>query len=61
MPKHLIESKLADEVTTQRGTDTPVASSEKAPASKYNLTGGMTPHEQLKRQVEFRASTQDEA
>ena len=34
---------------------------EKAAGSKYNLTSGLTPHEQLERQAEFRASTQDEA
>ena len=33
---------------------------EKDAGSKYSLTSGMTPHEQLERQGEFRASTQDE-
>ena len=34
---------------------------EKATGSKYNSTSGLTPHEQLKMQAEFHASTQDEA
>jgi hypothetical protein len=34
---------------------------EKDADSKYSSTSGMTPHEQLERQGEFHASTQDEA
>ena len=34
---------------------------EKAAGSKYNSTSGLTLHEQLERQVEFRVSIQDEA
>ena len=34
---------------------------EKAAGSKYNLTSGLTTHEQLERQAEFHASTQDKA
>ena len=34
---------------------------ERAAGSKYNSTSGLTPHEQLKRQAEFRVSTHDEA
>ena len=34
---------------------------EKATGSKYNSTSGLTPHEQLKMQAEFHASTQAEA
>ena len=34
---------------------------EKAAGFKYNLTSGLTPHEQLERQAEFRSSAQDEA
>ena len=32
---------------------------KKAAGSKYNLTSGLTTHEQLERQAEFHASTQD--
>ena len=34
---------------------------EKAAGSKFYLVSGLTPNEQLEKQVEFRASTQDEA
>ena len=34
---------------------------ENAAVSKYNLTSGLTTHEQLERQAEFHCSTQDEA
>ena len=34
---------------------------EKATGSKFNSTGGLTPHSQLEREAELHASTQDEA
>ena len=34
---------------------------QKATGSKNNLTSGLSPREQLERQVEFHSSTQDEA
>ena len=34
---------------------------EKVAGSKHNSTSGLTSHEQLERQAEFRGSTQDEA
>ena len=34
---------------------------EKASGSKYNSTSGLSPREQLERQVEFHSSTEDEA
>ena len=61
IPGHLFECKPVDEVTTRRGTDTPVHHPEKTAGSKYSSTSGLSPREHLDRQVEFHASTQDEA
>ena len=61
MPEHLFECKPVDEVTTRRATDTPLHHPEKLEGSKYSLTSGLSPREQLKRQAEFHSSTQDEA
>ena len=61
MPGHLFICNHEDEVTTRRGTDTLVFPPEKAAGSQYNWTSGLTPHEQLERQVEFQALTEDEA
>ena len=61
MPGHLLECNPVDEVATRRGTNHPRASSEKTRSSKYSSTGGLSPPEQLERQAEFHASTQDEA
>ena len=58
MPGHLFECNPMDEITTQRGTDTPVHCLEKPADSKYNSTSGLSPRKQLDRQVEFHASTQ---
>ena len=55
------ECNPEDEVTTQRGTDTPVAASGKAASSKYYTKSGLSPREQLERQLEFHSSTQHEA
>ena len=60
MPGQLFECNLEDKVTTRSGTDTPDTSSGNDSFSKYNWTSGLTPHEQLERQAEFCASTQDE-
>ena len=43
MPGHLFEGNPVDEVTTQRGTDTPVHRPEKTACFKYNLTSGLSP------------------
>ena len=62
MPGHLFKCNPEDEVTTQRGTDTPaVASSSRSRRFQVQLDSGLTPHEQLEMQVDFRASTQDES
>ena len=61
MAGHIFECNPVDEVTTQRGTDTPVHHAEKNEGSKYSSTSGLSPCEQFERQVEFHASNQDEA
>ena len=61
MPGHLFKCNPVDEVETRRDTDIPVHRPEKPVGSKYGSTCGLSPHEQLERQVEFHASTQDEA
>ena len=61
MPGHLVECNPEDEVTTRRGLTPWLHPPEKDADSKYNSTSGLTPHEQLERQAEFHASTQDEA
>ena len=48
-----------DEVTARRDTVTTVASSGKSRRCFYNSTSGLISHEQLERQAEFCASTQD--
>ena len=50
-----------DEGTTRRGTDTPVHRPEKPAGSKHSSTIGLSLHEQLARQAEIHASTEDEA
>ena len=61
MPGHLFECRPVDEVTTRKGTDTPVHRPEKPAGSKYSSTSGLSPREHLECQAEFHASTQDEA
>ena len=61
MQGHLFGCNPVNEVTTPRGTDTPVHRPEKHTGSKYSSTNGLPPREQLERQAEFHASTQDEA
>ena len=46
-----------DESTTRRGTDTPVHRPEKPAGYKHSSTSGLSPREQLERQVEFHSST----
>ena len=60
MPGHLFECNPEDEVTTQGALTHWLHPQEKAASSKCNSTSGLTPHEQLERQEEFRASTQNE-
>ena len=60
-PGHLFECNPVDEVTTRRGTDTPVHCPEKPTGSKYCSTSGLSPCEHLERQAQFLASTQEEA
>ena len=58
---HLFGCNPVDEVTTRRGPDTPMNRPEKPVDSKYSWTSGLSSSEQLERQAEFHASTQDEA
>ena len=61
MPGNVFEGNPADEGTTRRGTDTPVHRPEKPAGSTDSLISGLSPREQLKRQVEIHFSTEDEA
>ena len=61
MPGHLFECNTEDEVTTRRGPDILFASSGKSLRFQIQLDKSLTTHEQLEKQAEFRASTQDEA
>ena len=58
---HLFEGNAVDEGTTRRGTEIPMHRPEKAAGSKHRSTSGLSPREQLERQVVFHSSTQDEA
>ena len=57
-PGPLFEGNPVGEGTTRRGTDTPVYHPEKPAGYKHSSTSGLSPHEQLERQVEFHSSTQ---
>ena len=61
MPGHLFECKPEDEVTTPRGMTPPLHFMGKGAGSKYNLTSGLSPGEELQRQAEFHSSTKYEA
>ena len=61
MPGQLFECNPKDEVKYKWALTHQLHPMEKPTGSKYNSTNGLTPHEQLKRQAEFRATTQDEA
>ena len=60
MPGQLFEGNPVDEGTTGRSTDAPVHRPEKPAGYKHSSTSGLSPREQLDRQVEFHSSTQDE-
>ena len=61
MAWYLFECNREDEVTTRRGIDTLVASSGKSHRFQNNSISDLTLNEELERQAEFCASTQDEA
>ena len=61
MPGHLFEGNPVGEGTTRRGTDTPVHHPEKPADSTHSSTCGLSPREQLERQVKMHSFTQDEA
>ena len=61
MPRYLFECNPVNEVTTQGALTPQLHRPEKPTSSKYNLTSGLSPREQLERQEEFLSSTQDEA
>ena len=61
MPGHLYECNPEDEVTTPRGMTRPLHCLEKGAGSKYNLTSGLSPGEELQMQAEFHSSTQYKA
>ena len=61
MPGHLFEGNPVDEVTTRRGIDNPVHHLQKPTGSTYSSTSGLSPREQLERQVKLHSFTQDEA
>ena len=61
MPGHLFEGNPVDEVTTQRGTDTPVHRPEKPTGSTHSSTSGLSLHEKLARKAEIHSSTEDQA
>ena len=60
MPGHLFKGNPVSEGTTRRGTDTLVHHPEKPAGYKHSSTSGLSPREQLDRQVEFHSSTQGE-
>ena len=61
MTRHLFECNPVHEVKTRRANDNPVHRPEKPAGSKYSLTNGLSPREQLERQAEFHSSMQDES
>ena len=58
---HLFEGNPVDEGTKRRVTDTPVHHSVKAAGSTHSSKCGLSPREQLERQVKLHSFTQDEA
>ena len=61
MPGHLFEGNPVDEGTTRRDTDIPMHRLEKPADSTHSSKCGLSPREQLERQVKLHSFTQDEA
>ena len=61
MPGHLFEGNPVDEDTTRRDTDIPMHRLEKPADSTHSSKCGLSPSEQLERQVKLHSFTHDEA
>ena len=60
-PGHLFEGNPVDEGTTRRDTDIPLHRLEKPADSTHSSKCGLSPREQLERQVKLHSFTHDEA
>ena len=60
-PGHLFEGNPVDEGTTLRDNDIPMHRLKKSANSTHSSKCGLSPHEQLERQVKLHSFTQDEA
>ena len=59
-PGHLFEGNPVDEGTTRRDTDIPMHRLEKPADSTHSSKCGLSPREQLERQVKLHSFTHDE-